>query len=673
MSNSSFHFSILTSCKIPHPYVQQCDANELIALGTKYTLSRLLDLDCDCDQEPELKVSDLANALKVDGPSQYNNSPVSAVIHTPILAPYEIAEKVFKKSWGTLSAETAKGIGYFSAATVIAYKFCTKTLGDHSYPYNIITPDRRGRDDYYGCIIRAAVLNHQPIIDAFSLPDIINNCRLSQPFIEYFQDDGFRMLRLDAENIDKLGFKYVITSEKVRAFVDNASSVKHSDISAYDQVTLCDFFCVSTFVHYICLWEQHIDHMTALVALSQSQTGSNFDLNTQPKLRTPPLVYRRRRLLGNKTSTVSLADKIKGKQGRFRQNLLGKRVDYSARSVIICGPNLRLHQCGLPKKMALELFKPFIFGRLEMRGHANTIEAAKNMVEREKPVVWDVLEEVICEHPVLLNRAPTLHRLGIQAFEPVLIEDKAIRLHPLVCSAFNADFDGDEVAVYIPLTLEAQLEARALMMSTNNILSPASGDPIIVPAQDVVLGLYYMTKSRVGARGEGMVLADAYEAERVYKSGIADMQARVACRIAFTEKNPETGEFIEKNELRLTTIGRAILSLILPRGMSYDHIDPPVEGVTQDNIREILHEKNWFTKVSNQPLDKKRIADLLNTCYRLLGLKDTVMFADRVMYTGFRNAAISGSSVCVDDMLTPKEKPAIIAAAQKEVLSIQQQ
>ena len=323
--------------------------------------------------------------------------------------------------------------------------------------------------------------------------------------------------------------------------------------------------------------------------------------------------------------------------------------------------------------MALELFKPFIFGRLEMRGHANTIEAAKNMVEREKPVVWDVLEEVICEHPVLLNRAPTLHRLGIQAFEPVLIEDKAISLHPLVCSAFNADFDGDEVAVYIPLTLEAQLEARALMMSTNNILSPASGDPIIVPAQDVVLGLYYMTKSRVGARGEGMVLADAYEAERVYKSGIADMQARVACRIAFTEKNPETGEFIEKNELRLTTIGRAILSLILPRGMSYDHIDPPVEGVTQDNIREILHEKNWFTKVSNQPLDKKRIADLLNTCYRLLGLKDTVMFADRVMYTGFRNAAISGSSVCVDDMLTPKEKPAIIAAAQKEVLSIQQQ
>ncbi len=375
----------------------------------------------------------------------------------------------------------------------------------------------------------------------------------------------------------------------------------------------------------------------------------------------------------NKRPLKSLADMIKGKQGRFRQNLLGKRVDYSGRSVITCGPNLRLHQCGLPKKMALELFKPFVYGRLEMRGHAATIKAAKKMVEREDAIVWDVLEEVIREHPVMLNRAPTLHRLGIQAFEPILIEGKAIRLHPLVCPAFNADFDGDQMAVHIPLTLEAQLEARALMMSTNNILSPASGDPIIVPAQDVVLGLYYMTKSRVGAKGEGMILTDAYEAERVYKAGIADMQARVACRVAFTEKNPETGEFVEKNELRLTTIGRAILSLILPRGMSYDHIDPPVEGVTQDNIREILSHKDWFTKVSNQPLGKKRIAGLLNTCYRLLGLKDTVMFADRVMYTGFRNAAISGSSVCVDDMLIPKEKQTIIAAAQKEVLSIQQQ
>ena len=249
----------------------------------------------------------------------------------------------------------------------------------------------------------------------------------------------------------------------------------------------------------------------------------------------------------NKRPLKSLADMIKGKQGRFRQNLLGKRVDYSGRSVITCGPNLRLHQCGLPKKMALELFKPFVYGRLEMRGHAATIKAAKKMVEREDAIVWDVLEEVIREHPVMLNRAPTLHRLGIQAFEPILIEGKAIRLHPLVCPAFNADFDGDQMAVHIPLTLEAQLEARALMMSTNNILSPASGDPIIVPAQDVVLGLYYMTKSRVGAKGEGMILTDAYEAERVYKAGIADMQARVACRVAFTEKNPETGEFVEKN------------------------------------------------------------------------------------------------------------------------------
>ena len=375
----------------------------------------------------------------------------------------------------------------------------------------------------------------------------------------------------------------------------------------------------------------------------------------------------------NKRPLKSLADMIKGKQGRFRQNLLGKRVDYSGRSVITCGPNLRLHQCGLPKKMALELFKPFIFGRLEMRGHAATIKAAKKMVEREDAIVWDVLEEVIREHPVLLNRAPTLHRLGIQSFEPILVEGKAIRLHPLVCPAFNADFDGDQMAVHIPLTLEAQLEARALMMSTNNILSPASGDPIIVPAQDVVLGLYYMSKSRVGAKGEGMIISDAHEAERLYKSGVAEMQARVACRISYSVKDPETGEFTDKNELRLTTIGRAILSLILPRGMSYDFIDPPVEGVNEENMREVLAQKDWFTKVSNQPLGKKRIAGLLNNCYRLLGLSETVYFADRVMYTGFRNAAISGSSVCVDDMLIPKEKQTIIAAAQKEVLSIQQQ
>ena len=375
----------------------------------------------------------------------------------------------------------------------------------------------------------------------------------------------------------------------------------------------------------------------------------------------------------NKRPLKSLADMIKGKQGRFRQNLLGKRVDYSGRSVITCGPNLRLHQCGLPKKMALELFKPFIYGRLELRGLATTIKAAKKMVEREDAIVWDVLDEVIREHPVLLNRAPTLHRLGIQAFEPILIEGKAIRLHPLVCTAFNADFDGDQMAVHIPLTLEAQLEARALMMSTNNILSPASGDPIIVPGQDVVLGLYYMTRMRVGAKGEGLILSSAKEAESVYKMGLADLQARVACRIDYAVKDPDTNEYTDKSELRLTTIGRAILSLILPKGLSYDLIDPKLEGVDDSNIKEILTHKDWFTKVSNVPLGKKKIAALLNSCYRLLGLKETVIFADNIMYTGFKNAAISGSSVCVDDMLIPKEKQAIIAAAQKEVMSIQNQ
>ncbi len=375
----------------------------------------------------------------------------------------------------------------------------------------------------------------------------------------------------------------------------------------------------------------------------------------------------------NKRPLKSLADMIKGKQGRFRQNLLGKRVDYSGRSVITCGPFLRLHQCGLPKKMALELFKPFIYGRLELRGLATTIKAAKKMVEREDAVVWDVLDEVIREHPVLLNRAPTLHRLGIQAFEPILIEGKAIRLHPLVCTAFNADFDGDQMAVHIPLTLEAQLEARALMMSTNNILSPASGDPIIVPGQDVVLGLYYMTRMKVGARGEGMIISDAAEAERLYKSGLADMHARVACRIRYAIKDPETGQMDERNELRLTTVGRAILSLILPRGLSFDLIDPPMEGVNSETIPEILTHEDWFTRVSNVPLGKKQIANLLNSCYRLMGLKDTVMFADHIMYTGFRNAAVSGSSVCVDDMLIPKEKQSIITAAQKEVRSIQTQ
>ncbi len=375
----------------------------------------------------------------------------------------------------------------------------------------------------------------------------------------------------------------------------------------------------------------------------------------------------------NKRALKSLADMIKGKQGRFRQNLLGKRVDYSGRSVITCGPYLRLHQCGLPKKMALELFKPFIYGRLELRGMATTIKAAKKMVEREDPVVWDILDEVIREHPIMLNRAPTLHRLGIQAFEPILIEGKAIRLHPLVCPAFNADFDGDQMAVHVPLTLEAQLEARCLMLSTNNILSPASGDPIIVPAQDVVLGLYYQTRMRVGAKGEGLIVSSAEEAERLYKSDLADFQARIACRVRYWTKDQETGEFTEHNELRLTTIGRAMLSLILPKGLSYDLIDPAAEGVNEQTLPEIMSHKDWFTHVSNQPLGKKKIGALLNTCYHQLGLKDTCMFADHIMYTGFAHAALSGSSVCVDDMLIPNEKHAIISQAQKEVMSVQSQ
>ncbi len=266
----------------------------------------------------------------------------------------------------------------------------------------------------------------------------------------------------------------------------------------------------------------------------------------------------------NKRPLKSLADMIKGKQGRFRQNLLGKRVDYSGRSVIVVGPTLRLHQCGLPKKMALELFKPFIFQKLQLRGEASTIKAAKRLVEREGPEVWDILEEVIREHPVLLNRAPTLHRLGIQAFEPVLIEGKAIQLHPLVCTAFNADFDGDQMAVHVPLSLEAQLEARALMMSSNNILSPANGDPIIVPSQDVVLGLYYMTRERVGARGEGMAFSDVHEVHRAYESRPVDLQARVRVRIR-EHIQGEGGTKVERIRTVDTTVGRALLSEILPQ------------------------------------------------------------------------------------------------------------
>ena len=369
----------------------------------------------------------------------------------------------------------------------------------------------------------------------------------------------------------------------------------------------------------------------------------------------------------------SLSDSLKGKQGRFRQNLLGKRVDYSARSVIVVGPELKMGECGLPKLMAAELYKPFIIRKLIERGIVKTVKSAKKIVDRREPVIWDILENVMKGHPVMLNRAPTLHRLGIQAFQPKMIEGKAIQLHPLACTAFNADFDGDQMAVHVPLTLEAQLEARALMMSTNNVLSPASGDPIIVPAQDVVLGLYYMTRMRIGARGEGLILTDAKEAERLYKADLVDFHARIACRVHYFDKNTDTGEYVEHNELRLTTVGRAMLSLILPKGLSFDLIDPPAEGVTQENIAEILTHKNWFTHVSNVPLGKKKIGGLLNACYHKLGLKDTVMFADHIMYTGFANAAISGSSVCVDDMLIPKEKYTIISSAQKEVMSIQSQ
>ncbi|KES16426.1 DNA-directed RNA polymerase, beta' subunit/160 kD subunit [Gilliamella apis SCGC AB-598-P17] len=348
----------------------------------------------------------------------------------------------------------------------------------------------------------------------------------------------------------------------------------------------------------------------------------------------------------NKRPLKSLADMIKGKQGRFRQNLLGKRVDYSGRSVITVGPYLRLHQCGLPKKMALELFKPFIYGKLERRGYATTIKAAKKMVEREDAIVWDILDEVIREHPVLLNRAPTLHRLGIQAFEPILIEGKAIQLHPLVCAAFNADFDGDQMAVHVPLTLEAQLEARALMMSTNNILSPASGEPIIVPSQDVVLGLYYMTRDKVNAKGEGMLLTGPKEAEKLYRLGLVELHAKVKVRITESHRN-SIGEWEDTTSVIDTTVGRAILWLIMPKGMSFS--------------------------VINQPLGKKAISRILNICYRQLGMKETVILADQVMYTGFAYAARSGVSVGIDDMEIPAKKLQIINEAEIEVAEIQEQ
>ena len=350
----------------------------------------------------------------------------------------------------------------------------------------------------------------------------------------------------------------------------------------------------------------------------------------------------------NKRPLKSLADMIKGKGGRFRQNLLGKRVDYSGRSVITVGPYLRLHQCGLPKKMALELFKPFIFHKLEQRELASTVKAAKKLVEQEVPEVWDILEEVIREHPIMLNRAPTLHRLGIQAFEPILIEGKAIQLHPLVCAAFNADFDGDQMAVHVPLSLEAQMEARTLMLASNNVLSPANGEPIIVPSQDIVLGLYYMTREKINAEGEGSLFTDVKEVHRAYYAFPKQVQlgTKITVRIREWVKNEE-GEFEPVLNRYETTVGRALLSEHLPKGLPFEYI--------------------------NKALKKKEISKLINASFRLCGLRDTVIFADHLMYTGFAFAAKGGISICVDDMEIPQEKPALLAEAQKEVKEIEEQ
>nr|WP_119344126.1 DNA-directed RNA polymerase subunit beta' [Facilibium subflavum] len=348
----------------------------------------------------------------------------------------------------------------------------------------------------------------------------------------------------------------------------------------------------------------------------------------------------------NKRALKSLADMIKGKQGRFRQNLLGKRVDYSGRSVITVGPTLRLHQCGLPKKMALELFKPFVYSKLEHYGHASTIKAAKKMVEHEEAVVWDVLEEVIREHPVLLNRAPTLHRLGIQAFEPTLIEGKAIQLHPLVCTAFNADFDGDQMAVHVPLTIEAQLEARALMMSTNNILSPASGTPVIAPTQDIVLGLYYITREGVNAKGEGKLFADLRHVQRAYDAGVVDVHAKIKVRLDH-KVLLESGEYEYEKGIVETTVGRALLSSILPEGLPFSLI--------------------------NQTLTKKVIAKIVDQCYRRLGTKETVIFADQLMYAGYKYSTKSGISIGINDMIIPESKATILAEAEDQVKEITEQ
>ena len=349
----------------------------------------------------------------------------------------------------------------------------------------------------------------------------------------------------------------------------------------------------------------------------------------------------------NKRALKSLADMIKGKSGRFRQNLLGKRVDYSGRSVITVGPTLKLHQCGLPKAMALELFKPFIFSRLEAMNIATTIKAAKKEVEAGTPVVWDILEEVIKEHPVLLNRAPTLHRLGIQAFEPILIEGKAIQLHPLVCAAFNADFDGDQMAVHVPLSVEAQMEARTLMLASNNVLFPANGEPSIVPSQDVVLGLYHATRERINGKGEGLFFTDVAEVTRALDAGEVELTAKISVRLPVYTKNAETGEFDVSYALTSTTVGRAQLSEILLKGLPFENL--------------------------NRALKKKEISRLINASFRKCGLKETVVFADKLLQNGFRLATKAGISIAIDDMLVPPEKAGIIQRAETEVKEIGKQ
>ncbi|HRK86909.1 MAG TPA: DNA-directed RNA polymerase subunit beta', partial [Alcaligenes faecalis] len=348
----------------------------------------------------------------------------------------------------------------------------------------------------------------------------------------------------------------------------------------------------------------------------------------------------------NKRQLKSLADMIKGKSGRFRQNLLGKRVDYSGRSVIVVGPQLKLHQCGLPKLMALELFKPFIFNRLELMGLATTIKAAKKLVESQEPVVWDILEEVIREHPVMLNRAPTLHRLGIQAFEPVLIEGKAIQLHPLVCAAFNADFDGDQMAVHVPLSLEAQLEARTLMLASNNVLFPANGEPSIVPSQDIVLGLYYATRELINGKGEGLFMTDVAEVQRAYDNKEVELQTRLTVRIEEFEKG-EDGEWVKTIKRYETTAGRALLSEILPKGMPFTAL--------------------------NRALKKKEISRLINQSFRRCGLRATVIFADKLMQSGFRLATRGGISIAMNDMVIPLVKEDILSQASNEVKEIDKQ